>query len=180
VEPFSNNMVIFAFLIRTLSRVHGKQGELPRVTSDMSSRLAHIAEDASLHFILPRHSLTPLLRNNVLSAQQLAYAYCAWKFTFHFLNRGQQEQTMLASLLQKVSTDAYSLLSRLRQSIQMHGYNEGAILEVIYRNPELVEWLYEDFAKRHMPNKMHRRSRVFSCQPEDFGGEGGDTLDAQC
>lgn len=73
----------------------------------------------------------------------MAYAFCGWKFTFHFLNRGQQEQTMLASLLSKVGTDAYHVLSRLRQAMQLHGFNEGVILEVIFRNTEIVEWLYE-------------------------------------
>jgi hypothetical protein len=48
-----------------------KDGELVRVTNDMQSRLEHIAKDASLHYVLPRHSLTPLLRTTTMSAQQV-------------------------------------------------------------------------------------------------------------
>lgn len=73
----------------------------------------------------------------------MAYAFCAWKFTFHFLNRGQQEQSQIANILEKVGEDAYSAFSRLRTAMRLHSYNEGAILETIYRNVSIVEWLYE-------------------------------------
>jgi glutamate dehydrogenase len=74
---------------------------------------------------------------------QVAYAFCAWKFCFHFLNRGQQEQSQIAEILEKVGEDAYSAFSRLRAAMRLHSYNEGAILETIYRNLPIVEWLYE-------------------------------------
>ena len=73
----------------------------------------------------------------------MAYAFCAWKFSFHFLNRGQQEQSQIAEILEKVGDDAYSAFSRLRSAMRLHSYNEGAILESIYRNIPIVEWLYE-------------------------------------
>lgn len=39
--------------------------------------------------------------------------------------------------------EAFSALSRLRSAMQVHGYNEGTILETVYRNVPIVEWLYE-------------------------------------
>ena len=45
----------------------------------LTDRMRDLVRDVALHFVLPRTSLTPLLSQGLLSAQEIAYAYCAWK-----------------------------------------------------------------------------------------------------
>jgi hypothetical protein len=45
----------------------------------LEARVADMVRDVALHFALPRTSITPLLDAGTLSAQEAAYAYCAWK-----------------------------------------------------------------------------------------------------
>lgn len=96
VEPFSNNYVIFAFYLRSLDNIvwedaNGARRESPSPSESLGERLAHIAHDAGLHYVLPRSSLTPLFRSTKLGAKQTCYAYVGWKFAYHFLNRNSQE-----------------------------------------------------------------------------------------
>ena len=96
VEPFSNDYIIFAFYLRSLDRIRressgGEGGVDSSPKEPFAARLAHVAQDAGLHYVLPRSSLTPLFRSATLGAQQNVYAYAGWKFAFHFLNRGSQE-----------------------------------------------------------------------------------------
>ena len=76
-----------------------------------------VVRDASLHYVLPRTSLTPLLSSGMLSPRevsahailqgqcsandvyQVAYGYAAWKFAFHFLNRCLDEYRDISNLL---------------------------------------------------------------------------------
>lgn len=136
VEPFANGIVIFAFYLRNLSsdaignhnQQHGDVSEMfqspisskTQSRLPLSVRLEHLVRDASLHFVLPRTSLTPLFTNGTLSAQEAAYvstvsrdftvllvslnywllqAYAAWKFAYHFMERGSAEYAMLSDAL---------------------------------------------------------------------------------
>lgn len=58
-----------------------------------------LIRDCSLHYVLPRTSLTPLLTRGVLSVHHVAYAYAVWKFAFHFLSRGTAELASITSEL---------------------------------------------------------------------------------
>lgn len=60
-------------------------------------------------------------------------------------------------------SEALMMLSRIRASLKTNAFNEGTILDAIYRNPGVVRWLYDDFARRNMPSGTHRsRTRVHS------------------
>eukprot|EP00052_Salpingoeca_macrocollata_P001084 m.23786 g.23786 ORF g.23786 m.23786 type:complete len:1092 (+) comp11091_c0_seq2:190-3465(+) len=151
VEPFSNNVVIFVFHLRPLDWIQTQAGKREFPTSAIEARHSAIQHDLSLHFVLPRTSLTPLLRNSALSAQQVAYAYAAWKFAFHFIKRGIDEYTLIANLLRRSHPDALPTLSRLRVTLKMHAFTEGSLRDIILSNVDAVVWLYADFAARHLP-----------------------------
>jgi hypothetical protein len=55
---------------------------VPRATA-----ISNLVRDCSMHYVLPKTSLTPLLSQGLLSVMQVAYAYAAWKFAFHFAHR---------------------------------------------------------------------------------------------
>lgn len=150
VEPFSNNVVIFTFLLRRLVSAAPAADQV----ADLRTRLASIAEDASLHFVLPRNSLTPLLSKGVLSAHEVAYTYAGWKFAFHFLSRANDEFTEVALALRTAnSSAALSVLARLRMALKTHAFVEGSILDAIFGNTALAKWLYNDFFLQHSPDR---------------------------
>lgn len=124
----------------------------------LSDRLRDLVRDVALHFVLPRTSLTPLLTQGLLSAQEVAWAYAAWKFAYHFLSRMTGELNALNSILRSLGGDAggtnaeaMSLLSKLRKQVQSHSFTESAILDALYRYPDAVATLYDDFAARFKP-----------------------------
>jgi glutamate dehydrogenase len=140
--------VVFTFLLRTVDKL----GASVNTVGDLTSRLDSIAKDASLHFVLPRTSLTPLLSNGVLSALQVAYAYAGWKFSFHFLSRANDEFGVVASALRSANSDALPVLGKLRMALKTNSFVEGSVLDSIFANVELVKWLYNDFATRNCPD----------------------------
>ena len=65
-----------------------------------------LVRDCSLHYVLPRTSLTPLLVRGVLSVHHVAYAYAVWKFAFHFLSRETAEVQQITSELSAATGQA--------------------------------------------------------------------------
>lgn len=131
---------------------------------ELQERQRAIANDLSLHFVLPRTSLTPLLRNSSLTAQQVVYAYAAWKFAFHFIKRGSDEYNQIASILRRSHPDALPLLSRLRVTLKMHAFTERYLLDAILVNVPGVRWLYSDFTARHSPLEHDRGVEITQSQ----------------
>ena len=122
----------------------------------MADRIRDLHRDVALHFCLPRTSITPLLSAGVLSAQEAAYSYCAWKFSFHFISRMSEELAGLTKLVKESAgvrtNEALALLSKLRKSVQTHSFTEAQILDAIYRFPDVVSVLFDDFAARCKPD----------------------------
>lgn len=141
VESFSNGALIFMFTLRTLTPG----------TEDLAERLRKVERDCRLHYVLPRTSITPLLSSRTHSASAVAYTYCAWKFAFHFLNRGVTEYNHIARALKDAGAAALGTLAKLRKSIITQSYTEGFLLDTIFSNPELVRWCFDDFCSMHQP-----------------------------
>lgn len=182
VEQFSNGIVICAFYLRCLkdAAAAGAAG----AAGDIRHRIARVVSDASLHFVLPQTSLTPLLRQGRLSSRQVCYAYAAWKFAFHFLNRhpgtpacvracslGARALTLLPLLPSRPAEDfgaiqraversdpvALSELFKMTRALQTQTYPEGLILDVIVANTDVVALLYDHFARLHDPRSDRAR-----------------------
>eukprot|EP00730_Choanoeca_flexa_P020065 TRINITY_DN9807_c0_g2_i1.p1 TRINITY_DN9807_c0_g2~~TRINITY_DN9807_c0_g2_i1.p1 ORF type:complete len:1038 (+),score=326.03 TRINITY_DN9807_c0_g2_i1:113-3226(+) len=154
VEPFANGVVVYSFFLRPLVAVVDESGTAMCPKDDFVKRVERVARDVRLHYVLPQHNLTPLLQSATLSAEEVAYTFCAWKFAFHFLNRGQGAHQQLSEMLRHAGDDAAAALSELRVAFQTHSFNEGSIKEAIFSHPELARHLYKDFASRHVPQKL--------------------------
>ena len=70
----------------------------------LDDRLRDLTRDIALHFCLPRTSLTPLLHQGLLSAQEVAYAYVSWKFVYTFASRMTQEFASLTAIIKNAPT----------------------------------------------------------------------------
>lgn len=70
--------------------------------------------------MLPYTHITPLLRRGVLTAQEAAFAYAAWKWTYHFASRLSGEIATLTKIikgdvaLSSRQTEALGLVGKLR------------------------------------------------------------------
>lgn len=141
---------------------------------NLAERIRDLHRDATLHFVLPRTSLSPLINSGVLSVAEAGWAYAAWKFAYHCaLSRGRmsEEFSALLNLIKNNSavpaterSSALSLVSRLRKAVHTHSFTESQILETIFRYPEIVAWCYDDFCKLLKPRK-YLGGRAFTPNP---------------
>ncbi|TYZ65267.1 hypothetical protein PybrP1_002514 [[Pythium] brassicae (nom. inval.)] len=153
VEFFSNGVVIYGFYLQQLDAPARGRGSFEQ-------RLAAVVADASLHFVLPRTSLTPMLTDNLLSPQQISYAYAAWKFTFHFMHRLPEAYTAVAASLRERDPAAFARLDQLRAAMKLNTYTESQILEHILAGAPVVQLLYAEFEALHSPAHRATASRV--------------------
>lgn len=144
-EFFSNGIVIYTFYLQMLDNPS-------RGVGTFEERLDAVVDDASLHFVLPRTSLTPMLTDNLLTPQQISYAYSAWKFTFHFMHRLPEAYTVVADSLRERDPSAFARLEQLRSTMKLNTYTESQILDHILSSAHIVKILYEEFKALHSPN----------------------------
>ncbi|DAZ97165.1 TPA: hypothetical protein N0F65_004015 [Lagenidium giganteum] len=145
-EFFSNGIVIYGFYLQMLDNPSRGKGSF-------DERLEAVVADASLHFVLPRTSLTPMLTDNLLSPQQISYAYAAWKFTFHFMHRLPEAYSVVAKSLRDRDPSAFARLEQLRSTMKLNTYTEAQILDHILSSAHIVKILYDEFDALHSPNK---------------------------
>jgi len=81
-----------------------------------------VVKDASMHFTLPRTSLTSMLTDGLLTPQQIAYEYAAWQFTFHFMHRLPESFSIVSKSLQDRDPSASAHLEQLRSTIKLNTY----------------------------------------------------------
>jgi glutamate dehydrogenase len=145
VEFFSNGIVVYGFYLQMLDNPSRGQGSFEQ-------RVEAVVDDASLHFVLPRTSLTPMLTDNLLSPQQISYAYAAWKFTFHFMSRLPEAYTVVSKSLRERDPSAFARLEQLRATMKLNTYTESQILDHILSSAPIVKILYAEFEALHGPN----------------------------
>uniref|UniRef100_K3W989 Glutamate/phenylalanine/leucine/valine/L-tryptophan dehydrogenase C-terminal domain-containing protein n=1 Tax=Globisporangium ultimum (strain ATCC 200006 / CBS 805.95 / DAOM BR144) TaxID=431595 RepID=K3W989_GLOUD len=143
-EFFSNGIVIYGFYLQGLDNPARGKGTF-------EERLEAVVADASLHFVLPRTSLTPMLTDNLLTPQQISYAYAAWKFTFHFMHRLPEAYTVVANSLRERDPSAFARLDQLRTTMKLNTYTETQILDHILASANIVKILYDEFESLHSP-----------------------------
>jgi glutamate dehydrogenase len=110
-----------------------------------------VVKDASMHFTLPRTSLTSMLTDGLLTPQQIAYEYAAWQFTFHFMHRLPESFSIVSKSLQDRDPSAFAHLEQLRSTIKLNTYTESPILDHILSSAEIVKILYAEFHTLHEP-----------------------------
>ncbi|CCI46082.1 unnamed protein product [Albugo candida] len=144
VEFFSNGYVIYAFYLQQLQNSQ-------KCDISLAKQIEMLVADASLHFVLPRTSLTPMLRNGLLAPKPIAYAYAAWKFVFHFMHRLPDAYTVVATSLRGHDSSAMARLEQLRTTMKVNTYTESQILEHILQSSSIVKLLYNEFESLHAP-----------------------------
>jgi glutamate dehydrogenase len=133
IEHFANGVSIFS--------VYFDKG-VPQPT------LNNIQEDLSLVYVLPRTSLTPLFRNGKLTAPEVVYAYAGWKFVHQFLTRFSDEYNSLANAVSD-NPVLLGFLNTMKNRLSKDTFTEPRILDTIFRHPELIKALYQDFYQHH-------------------------------
>ncbi|TDH66376.1 hypothetical protein CCR75_005514 [Bremia lactucae] len=152
-EFFANGIVIYCFYLQML--------ETPRLgNGSFEDRLVAVVNDASMHFTLPRTSLTPMLTDGLLTPQQIAYAYAAWKFSFHFMHRLPESFAIVSQSLRDKDPHAFARLEQLRSTMKLNTYTESQILDHILSSAEIVRILYAEFKALHEPMKTGERPQV--------------------
>jgi hypothetical protein len=76
-----------------------------------------LIRDCSLHYVLPRTSLTPLLVRGLLSVHHVAYAYAVWKFAYHFLSRDTAAVQQITSELTAAAGKASEAIRALVRTV---------------------------------------------------------------
>lgn len=145
VEFFSNGIVIHGFYLQQLTTDGKGKGAF-------EERIKACVADASMHFVLPRTSLSPMLRKNLLTVQETSYAYAAWKFAFHFLHRLPEAYTVVAEALRVKDPSAFARLDKLRNTMKFNTYTESQVMDCILPSAPLVKRMYQDFYDLHAPN----------------------------
>ncbi|EQC36938.1 hypothetical protein SDRG_05763 [Saprolegnia diclina VS20] len=148
-EYFSNGYVVYGFYLQQLECNAKGSGTF-------EERVAACLSDASLHYVLPRTSLSPMLRDHLLTPQQISYAYAAWKFTFHFLQRLPEAYSVVSDSLRDRDSVAFARLEQLRSAMKQNTFTEAQILDHILASPALVKTLYEEFEALHSPSSKNR------------------------
>lgn len=64
----------------------------------------------------------------------------------------------------------FAIQARLQSSLQMNAFTEGSILDTFYRNPDMVRYVYSDFAKKFEPlERNHNRAQSLAESGEFTG-----------
>ncbi|KAM9956355.1 hypothetical protein ACTFIR_003068 [Dictyostelium discoideum] len=152
VEQFSNGITIYSIYLRPLH---------PDV--DINTKISKIAEQASLVYVLPRTSLTPLFLSHQLSFPEVTYAYVCWKFAYQFLNRYATEYSALAAAIGDDSTKQ-SMLAQLKTRLSKDTFTEGRVRDAVLQYPELIKILYQDFEKFHFSGNSSNNTQKYDVQ----------------
>jgi glutamate dehydrogenase len=138
VEQFSNDVTICSMYLHLLDPDQ----------KDEAARLKAIAEMASLTYVLPRTSLTPLFTVGQLNPDEVTYAYVLWKFSYQFLNRFAAEYNAITQALRK-DMKAKNMLATMKSRLMKDTFTEARVREAIMQYPPLIKMLYADFEKYH-------------------------------
>jgi glutamate dehydrogenase len=92
--------------------------------------------EASLVYCLPNNPFFSATSGHAV--QEATYAYSAWVFAQHFLNRLGSQFAALKIYLNDNDTAQAAVLSDIRKKLREETFTRQSILEVIQRYPELV------------------------------------------
>jgi glutamate dehydrogenase len=138
VEQFSNGVTICSMYLH----------HLDSEAKDEGNRLKAIAEMASLTYVLPRTSITPLFTTGQLQPDEVTYAYVLWKFSYQFLNRFAAEYNAITQALRK-DMKAKNMLATMKSRLMKDTFTEARVREAVMQYPALIKMLFADFKKYH-------------------------------
>jgi len=153
VEQFANGYtVVSLYLMPTPNRN----------TEGISHKEAmnRVRREVGLLFVLPRTSLQPMLQDRTLSIQEVCYAYCGWKFAYHFMERYTSELITLNSVLNMEDSTHLSLLAKIKSKLGQDTFTETAIKDTIFLYPDLIKKLYGNFQGLFQPKGTKMRQSL--------------------
>lgn len=145
VENFANGYVAFSF--------HASQ-----MTSDEIHMLKRFI---GLTWLLPRTTLSPLVDQGVLNLPASQWAYCGWKFVYHFLAGANDDWNNVWELA-KGNVNARAQLLKLKKRLQNEAATETRIAETIAEYADIVTEMYTDFRSCFDPTFETRKTPSFN------------------
>lgn len=147
VEQFANGVTVICAYLRPVECLEG--GECcPR---EFQRRIDDVVDDVSVLQVLPRTSLSFLFRNSVLSAHEVTYAYCCWKFAHQFLSKYQNEYNALYDSIVLHDPQTMGHLVKLKHNLRKDTFTESKVSESLVQYPEVIKKLCADFEQRFNP-----------------------------
>jgi glutamate dehydrogenase len=134
VETFANGYVAYSF----------------HTTQVSQELLDEIKALTGMTWLLPRTSLSPLVDSGAISLPVSQWAYCAWKFVYHFLASSSDEWNSVFEVA-KNDVNARAQLLKLKKRLQTEAATEARIAETIMENPDLLIEMYADFKASFAP-----------------------------
>eukprot|EP00732_Lithocolla_globosa_P000355 Lithocolla_globosa_v1_NODE_101_length_6343_cov_18.219454.p1 type:complete len:1015 gc:universal NODE_101_length_6343_cov_18.219454:3103-59(-) len=151
VESFSNGYTVISLYLK---HAGNKVDSL-----SISESIPQIVKEISLLYVLPDTPFRPFFSQCVLSVQETSYAYVAWLFTQHFLNRLGSEYQVLRELLNESDEQHIHVLDKIKKRLREHTYTRQYVLEIMLAYPELIRLAYVQFASVHHINVSSKKLR---------------------
>ncbi|XP_049851473.1 glutamate dehydrogenase 2-like [Schistocerca gregaria] len=136
IETFANGLIAYSFHLDNVS----------------DAQVRDITDVACLNWILPRTSLSPMVELRLVDLPVIQWAYCGWKFAYHFLSRVPEEWLSLYEAY-KDNTNTRVQLLQLKKRMRNDLITEARVSETIMQNPDLIQSMYEDFKESFCPRE---------------------------
>ena len=135
VETFANGYIAYSF----------------HTTQAASEVIDEVKSLIRMTWLLPRTTLSPLVDQGLVDLPTSQWAYCGWKFVYHFLaNVSDEWNTIWDAAQMDVNTRAQLL--KFKRRLQNEAATEARIAETIMENPELLREMYADFKAAFAPS----------------------------
>lgn len=139
IEQFSNGLSTYSLYLFLGKEISGDVEALKKIVN-------HVANDASLIYVLPRTSLFSLFQSGEMSLAEVTYAYAIWKFAHQFFTLIGDEE--FSNISAQANVQAQGIISKVKAGLKREVMTEGRVKECIYAYASIVRDLYADFKRR--------------------------------
>lgn len=149
LEHFSNGITIISLYLRPSGTP--RPADSPDIVTKppIEAAIHQIMKEVSLLYCIPQNRFQGHFATGRLSLQETIFAHCAWVFVQQFLNRLGSEYTSLTALMDSNNSAHAELLSKIKKRLRTETFTADYIFEIINNYPELIHFLYVDFANTH-------------------------------
>lgn len=135
VETFANGYIAYSF----------------HTTQATVELIEEIKALIGMTWLLPRTTLSPLVDQGLVDLPTSQWAYCAWKFVYHFLANVSDEWNAIWDAAQ-MDVNTRAQLLKFKRRLQNEAATEARIAETIMENPDLLREMYADFKASFLPS----------------------------
>lgn len=149
MENFSNGVTLFVAYLKPIEGIKMSQAVLSQITKEVS-----------LLYIIPNSPFHRMFQEGKLTAQEMLYAHSVFIYCQHFINRLGKEYWHIKELLNVEEASHQQMLEKLKRRLRTETFTSEYIKDIIKRYPELLKYLYVNFAVSHYVT--NKRESVFS------------------